>query len=126
GAGGRGAAEGAGAEVAALVAVEGDAGVLEPQDLVRRLAAHDLDRVLVTQVVRALDGVERVGLPRVLGIEGGVDAAGGGHRVRADRVDLGDDRHGGARLCGRQRGALTGQPGADDQYVRGGHSDQYK
>ena len=35
GAGGRGAAEGAGPQVAGLVAVEGHAGVLEPQDLVR-------------------------------------------------------------------------------------------
>ena len=27
-----------------------------------------------------------------------------------------------APVCGgRQRGALTGQPGADDQYVMGGH-----
>src|SRR3712207_6994278 len=44
--------------------------------LVRRLAAHDLDRVLVTQVVRPLHGVERVRLPRVLRVERGVDAAG--------------------------------------------------
>ena len=61
------AAEGAGAELALLVAVEGDAEVLEVEDLVRRLAAHDLDRVLVAEVVRALDGVEGVRLPGVLG-----------------------------------------------------------
>ena len=39
GAGGGGAAEGAGAELALLVAVEGDAEVLEVEDLLRRLAA---------------------------------------------------------------------------------------
>ena len=71
GAGGRGAAEGAGPQVAGLVAVEGDAGVLEPEDLVRRLPAHDLDRVLVAEVVRPLDGVERVGLP----VSSGLSAA---------------------------------------------------
>ena len=75
GAGGRGAAEGAGAELALLVAVEGHAQVLEVEHLVGRLAAHDLDGVLVAQVVRALDGVERVRLPRVLGVQRGVDAA---------------------------------------------------
>ena len=66
GAGRRGAAERARAQVAGLVAMEGDAGVLEPEDLVRRLTAHDLDRVLVAQVVRPLDRVERVRLPAVL------------------------------------------------------------
>ena len=68
GAGGGGAAERAGAEVARVVPVEGDAEVLEIQDLVGRLAAHDLDGVLVPEVVRALDRVERVRLPRVLGV----------------------------------------------------------
>ena len=60
----RGAAEGAGAELALLVAVEGDAEMLEVQDLLRGLAAHDRDRVLVAEVVGALDRVERVRLPR--------------------------------------------------------------
>src|SRR3712207_7370826 len=44
-----------GAEMPGLVAVERDALVLEPEHLVGRLAAHDLDRVLVAEVVRALD-----------------------------------------------------------------------
>ena len=117
GAGGRGAAERARAEVARVVAVEGDAEVLEIQDLVGRLAAHDLDRVLVAEVVRALDRVERVRLPRVLGVERRVDPAGGGDRVRADRVDLRDDRHGRARLGGGQGRPLAGEAGTDDEDV---------
>ena len=121
----RGAAERAGAEVAVLVAVEGDAGVLEPQDLVRRLAAHDLDRVLVAEVVRALDRVERVRLPGVLGIQRRVDPAGGRDRVRAHGVDLGDDRDRCAGLRGRQRRALAGEAGADDQNVMGGHGRRF-
>ena len=115
------AAEGAGAEVAGLVAVEGDAQVLEVQDLVGRLAAHDLDRVLVAEVVRALDGVVGVGLPAVLGVERGVDAARRGVGVRADGVDLAHDPHGGAGVGGREGGALAGQAGADDQDVVAGH-----
>ena len=122
GAGGGRAAERARAEVAGLVAVEGDAGVLEPQDLVGRLAAHDLDRVLVAQVVRALDRVERVRLPAVLGVERRVDPAGGRDRVRADGMDLRDDRHRRAGLGRGQRGPLAGEAGTDDQHVVRGHA----
>ena len=121
GAGRGGAAEGARAEQALLVAVEGDALVLEPEHLVRRLAAHDLDRVLVAEVVRALDGVERVRLPRVVRVQRGVDAAGGRVGVRSDGVDLAHDRHGRPGAGGRERGALAGEAGADDQHVVGGH-----
>ncbi len=117
GAGGRGAAERARAEVPGLVAVERDAGVLEPQDLVRSLAAHDLDRVLVAEIVRALDGVERVRLPRVLRVQRRVDATGSGDRVRTHRMDLGDDRDRRALLGRGKRRALARESGADDQNV---------
>ena len=92
-----GAAEGPGAQEPLLVAVEGDPHVLELEDLLRGLAAHDLDGVLVAQVVGALDGVEGVRLPRVLGVQRRVDPARRGVGVRADRMDLGQDRRGGAR-----------------------------
>ena len=100
-----------------LVAVERDPEVLEVEDLIGRLAAHDLDRVLVAQVVRALDRVERVRLPAVLRVERGVDPAGRRHRVRADRMDLRDDRHRRAGLGRRQGGSLSSEAGADDQDV---------
>ena len=118
----RRSAERPGSEVAGAVAVERDPGVLEPQDLVGGLAAHHLDRVLVAEVVGALDGVERVGLPGVLGVQRGVDAAGGCDGMRADGVDLGDDRHRRPRLSGRQGGSLAGEAGADDEDVMRGHA----
>ena len=121
GACGRGAAEGARAELALGIAVEGDSAVLEPQHLARRLAAHHLDRVLVAEIVRALDRVVGVRLPRVVGVERGVDAARGRVGVRADRVDLGHDGHGRPGLGGREGGPLAGEAGADDQDVVGGH-----
>ena len=117
GAGRRRAAERAGAELALLVAVEGHAQVLQVEDLLGRLAAHDLDRVLVAQVVRALDGVEGVRLPGVLGVERGVDAALRRVGVRADGVDLGDDAHRCARLRRGEGGALAGESGSDDEDV---------
>ena len=122
GAGGGGAAEGAGAEQALLVAVEGDAHVLEVQQLLGRLPAHDLDRVLVAEVVRALDRVVGVRLPGVLGVEGRVDAALGRVGVRPDRVDLGDDPDGGACLGRAEGGPLAGQAGAyhEDVMLRHG------
>ena len=86
-----------------------------------RLAAHDLDRVLVAQVVRALDGVERVRLPGVLGVQRRVDAALGRVGVRADGVDLGDDADGCAGLRRGEGGALAGEAGSDDEDVVLGH-----
>src|SRR5205814_1823557 len=112
----------AGTQAAMLVAVEGHSEVLEVEDLLRRLAAHDLDRVLVAQVVGALDGVEGVGLPGVVLLEGGVDAALRRVRVRAHGVDLGDDGDVHAGLRGRQGRPLSRQSGAYDQYVVLGHA----
>ena len=121
GAGGRGAAERAGAEQPLLVAVEGDAHVLEVEQLLGRLPAHDLDRVLVAEVVGPLDRVEGVRLPGVLGVEGRVDPALGRVGVGADRVDLGDDAHGCPRLGRAQGGALAGEAGAYDEDIMLGH-----
>src|SRR5215218_2739944 len=117
GAGGGGAAEGAGAELAFLVAVEGDAEVLEVEDFLRRLAGHDFDRVLVGEVVGALDRVEGVGLPGVAGVQRRVDAALGGVGMGADRVDLADDPDRYAFLSGGEGGALAGESGPDYENV---------
>ena len=108
-------------EQAFLVAVEGDAHVLEVEQLVGRLPAHDLDRVLVAQVVRPLDRVVRVRLPGVLRVEGRVDPALGRIGMGADRVDLGDDAHGGPRLGRAEGGALAGEAGAYDEDIMLGH-----
>ena len=121
GAGGRGAAEGPGAQLPLGVAVEGHPEVLEVEDLLRCLAAHDLDRVLVGEVVGALDRVEGVGLPGVLGVERRVDPALRGVGVRAHRMDLADDPDRDAVLGGGEGRALSGEAGSDDQDVVGGH-----
>ena len=73
-----------------LVTGEDRTPVLELDDLARRVAAENLDRVLVAQVVRALDRVEGVVLGRVVGrvAERGVDAALGRPGVTPHRVDL--------------------------------------
>ena len=125
GASGGRAAQRAGAEVTGLVAVEGDADVLEIKELVGRLAAHDLDRVLIPQVVRALDRVEGVRFPAVLGVQGRVDPTRRRHRMGADRVHLGDDGDRRAGLRGGERGPLSGQAGSDDQHVVGGHEHRF-
>ena len=59
-----------------------------------RLARQDLGRVLVDQVVAALDRVEHVPLPVVLleVAEGGTHAALRRAGVGAGRVELGEDR----------------------------------
>ena len=113
----RGAAERAQVELAGLVAVERHADVLEVHDLVRGLRAHDLDRVLVAEEVRALDGVVGVLGPVVVDGDRGVHPARGGDRMRAHRVDLAHDRDGRAGLGGGEGGALAGEAGADDEHV---------
>src|SRR3954469_9171223 len=118
---GRRAAERARAEVPVGRAVERHSLVLEPQHLARGFPAHDLDRVLVAEEVRALDGVERVRLPRVVRVERGVDATGRRVGVRADRVDLAQDGDGRPLARGREGGARAGEPRPDDEDVVCGH-----
>ena len=95
------------------------APVLELVDVVGRLLAEDLDRVLVAEVVGALHGVEGVLLGIVLGgvPESGVDAALRGARVAANRVDLRDHRDVRACVEGLDRGAHAGAAGSDDDDV---------
>src|SRR5262249_45754424 len=98
---------------------EDRAPVLELVDVARRLVAEDLDRILVAEVVRALDGVEGVDLGTVLrGVpEGRVDAALGGARVAADGVDLREERDVGACVEGLDGCAHACATGADDEDV---------
>ena len=88
------APEGALVDLALGRAVERHAKVLELDDRVDRLAAHDLGRRLVDEVVAALHGVEGVPLPGVLLDVGQrrAHAALGRARVGARRVELGEHR----------------------------------
>ena len=112
-----GAAERPLGDRAVLVAAEGAAHVLEGDQVAGRLAGHDLDGVLVAEVVGALDGVEHVSFPGVVVAEGAVDAALGAAGMAAHRVHLGDEGDVGARVAGRDGGPQAGQAGADDEHV---------
>ena len=98
---------------------EDRAPVLELVDVAGRLVAEDLDRVLVAQVVGALDGVVGVLLGTVLGRvpERRVDPALGRAGVAADRMDLREKRDVRAEIVSLDRGAHAGAPGADDEHV---------
>jgi hypothetical protein len=87
------AAETALVDLALGGAVERQAHVLEVDDRVDGLLGEDLCRVLVDEVVAALDGVEGVPLPVVfLDVgQGRSHAALRRTGVRARRVELGDD-----------------------------------
>ena len=104
---------------AVLGAREDRAPVLELVDVARRLVAEDLDRVLVAEVVGALDRVEGVRLRVVLGgvPERRVDAALGRAGVAARRVELRDDGDVRARVVCLDRGAHAGAAGPDHEYV---------
>jgi hypothetical protein len=117
GAGRGGPAEGPRSELALLVAVEGHSEVLEVEQLLRRRFAHDLDGVLVRQVVRALDGVEGVRLPAVVLLKRGVDATLRGIGVGADGVDLADDPDRDALFGRGERGPLSRETRPDHQDV---------
>jgi hypothetical protein len=100
---------------------EDGAPVLELVHVARALGAEDLDRVLVAEVVRALDGVEGVQLGVVLGRvpERRVDAALRSPRVAAGRMDLREERHVRAGVEGGDRRPHPGAAGADHEYVVG-------
>ena len=112
-------AEGALGDPAVLGAREDRAPVLELVDVARRLLAQDLDRVLVAEVVGALDGVEGVDLRVVLGgvPERRVDPALRGAGVAARGMDLRDEGYVGSLVVRLDRGAHARAAGADDQDV---------
>jgi hypothetical protein len=114
-----GGAEWALRELAVLAAGEERAPVLELDDVGGRLLGEDLDRVLVAEVVGALDGVVGVDLGVVLGRvpERRVDASLGRPGVRAGRMKLRDHRDVRARVVGLDRGAHASAARADDEHV---------
>ena len=114
-----GGAEGALRDATVRRAREDRAHVLELVDVVRSLLAHDGDRVLVAEVVAALDGVERVPLGAVLGgvAEGRVDASLGRTRVGPRRVELRDHGHVGTRTSRLDRGPHSRKASADHHNV---------
>ncbi len=105
-----GAAEGPLRDASVGQAREDAAAVLEPDDLARRVVGHRFDRVLVAQVVRTLDAVERVvGRGVFLAVtQGRVDAALRCAGVAAHGMHLGDDRDVGSALGGFDRRTHTG------------------
>ena len=107
-------------DAAVLVARERQAHVFEFVDRLRTRGAHELDGVLVADVIRSLDRVVHVPAPVVVGIfaaDGAGDAALGGNRVRPRREHLG--QHGGveSRLCQLQPGPHAGAAAADDDAI---------
>ena len=102
------------AEPALFVAAEGDAVVLHLDHFRASLSAHDLDGVLVSEVVGAFDRVVGVIVPVVASVfESGVDAPLCGVGVASDGVDFGYDGYVRAVLTGGEGGAHPGQSSAD-------------
>jgi hypothetical protein len=84
-----------------------------------RVAAHELDGVLIAQVIRALHRVVHVPMPvviRHIGQRRG-DAALRRNGMRAGREHLGNQRHLQIGLRQLQRGAQTGAAAADDDRI---------
>ena len=106
---------------ARLVAGEARAVALELVDRRGRLAAEQLDGVVLAQEVPVAQRVGGMLLPGVLGIGGAersVDAAGREHRVAVEAAPLADDEHVRPGLAERDGRAQAGGPGPDDERVR--------
>ena len=93
--------------LAAVQTIEGHAEMFQFIHHFRRRAAHVLDGILVTQIVRPLDGVVHMPVPVVFVdiAQRCRDAALRGDRMRARRKYLGQHRNFKAGLGQRQRGA---------------------
>ena len=105
---------------AVLVARKRQAHVLEFINGPRTGGTHELDGVLVADVVRSLDRVIHVPAPivvRIVAAYGAGDAALGGHGVRTGRKYLGKHSRVEARFRELQTGAHAGTAAADDDAV---------
>ena len=112
------AAKGALGDAAVRRTIERQAHVFQLVHHPHRLVAEDLHGVLVGQVVRALDGVERVPLGVIFFqvAQRRADAALRRARVRAGRIELADHSGLGA-LGGVQRGHQPGAACPDDDDI---------
>ena len=101
------------------VAVERHAEMLQLVNDLGRLAAHELDRVLIAQIVGALDRVEHVPQPLVFAhvAERSADSALGRNRVRARWKHFRKDRYAQAGVSQLQRAAHPGAAGAHDHRI---------
>src|SRR5690606_30527279 len=96
--------------------------VLEFEDRFRADGTHVFDRVLVTDVVGALDGVVHVPAPGIVRVgrsDGAGDAALGGHGVRTSRENLGHNGSLVTALGKLQRCAHAGTAATNDDGVIG-------
>ena len=111
-------AEAALVDTALRGSVERHAHLLKVQNRVDGFLAHDLDGVLIGEVIPALDGVEGVPLPVVLFDvgQGRAHAALGRTGVAAGRVELGQHGRADSRP-GLHGGAHSGAAGTDDENV---------
>ena len=102
------------------IAIERHTHVFEFVDRVRRLATHELNGVLITQPVRALDGVIHVPVPVVFAhvAKRSTDAALCCNRVRARGKHFRQDRDRKPGVCKLQRTTHTGTAGTHDDHIK--------
>ena len=114
------AAKGSLVNGAVWVPVERHPKMLELVDHMRCLFAHELDGVLVPEIVRPLDGVEHVPVPVVLAhvSERSTNATLRGNRVRARGEDLRQHRYVETRLCELQGTTHAGATRSDDHRIK--------
>ena len=116
-------AERASTQSSIFIAAERYAEVFHLNNFGARLTAHDLDSVLVTQVIRAFHSVVSVVIPVVARVfQSRVDAALRGVGMASDGVDLRYDGHVGAVLTRGESGPHSGKAGTYDENVMGVHS----
>jgi len=115
-----GRAAAAGEPVAAVLAGELHAELLEPVDRGRRLGGEDLDELPVGGLVRGLPDVIGVLLRGVVLAEGRLDAALRLGRVAGLQRALGGDRDPRAGAVGRHGRGQPGGAAADHEHVEGG------
>src|SRR5712691_6945984 len=106
--------------VAAVLARELDAELLEPADRGGRLRGQDLDEAAIGRLVRALPDVLGVLLGRVVLAHRRLDAALGLGGVAGLERALRRDGDARARALGAERGRQPGGAGADHEHVEMG------
>ncbi|EKD99293.1 MAG: hypothetical protein ACD_23C00033G0002 [uncultured bacterium] len=102
------------------IAVKRHAEVFQLINHLGRLTAHELDRILVTQPVRPLDGVVKMVMPVVLGhvAQTGANATLGSNGVRSCREYLGQHGDVQAGIGQLQRSTHASAASTDDDDVK--------
>jgi len=100
------------------VPVKGNTHSFEPDYVLRCFLSENPNNIAIAQIVARNERILRKALGRVVFAEGGVKAALRNRRVGSQRMNLGNESHGGSRMFCSDGGSQACSSTANDQYIK--------